>query len=476
MLFNSLHFLIFFPIVTITYYLLPHKYRWILLLISSYYFYMVWRPIYIVLIIISTIIDYLVSIFIYKTHKKTTKKALLLVSLLTNLGILFLFKYLGFFTEFINLFRQENFDVIYLILPMGISFYTFQTLSYTIDVFRGQRKPEYHLGYFALYVTFFPQLVAGPIERSDRLIPQFKNKITFTPTNLEEGLYRMSWGFFKKVLIADNLAIAVNHVYGNIEFMSGFSILFATVFFAYQIYLDFSGYSDIAIGAAKILGIDLMENFKRPYLSTSLRDFWSRWHISLTSWFKDYVYIPLGGSKRGRSRTYINILIVFLISGLWHGASFMFIIWGSIHGIYQLYERLTEKTRQKIWQFIRLDGTLVQTFVKWSITMLVVGVAWVFFRANGLYEISIIFDKISYDLMNNFTFSSLYNGLTSTRIDRYRFIVIVFAIIILEIVQFLEEKNIEWPVKLRPVFYSLIIWATVMFGSFGLNEFIYFQF
>jgi D-alanyl-lipoteichoic acid acyltransferase DltB (MBOAT superfamily) len=277
---------------------------------------------------------------------------------------------------------------------MGISFYTFQTLSYTIDVYRKQRDPEYHFGYFALYVMFFPQLVAGPIERSDRLIPQLRKEQAFDYARMVEGLQRMVWGFFKKVVIADNLAIGVNHVYGNVESASGLTLLIATGFFAYQIYCDFSGYSDIAIGSAKILGIDLMENFKRPYYSTSIREFWSRWHISLSTWFRDYVYIPLGGSKKGPVRTYVNILLVFLISGLWHGASWMFIIWGGIHGLYSLYERTTEKYRVKAWRLIKLDGTRFQWFIQWSITMLVVLFSWVFFRADNIYDAYYIIQTI----------------------------------------------------------------------------------
>ena len=476
MLFNSLHFLIFFPIVSIIYYLIPHKYRWVLLLASSYYFYMVWRPIYIILIIISTLIDYTAAIYIAKNPKPIYRKVLLALSLLSNLGILFTFKYLGFFTEFINLFRQENFDAIYLLLPMGISFYTFQTLSYTIDVYRREREPEKHLVYFALYVTFFPQLVAGPIERSDRLIPQFKKHIKLDPKNIEEGLYRMSWGFFKKVLIADNLAIAVNHVFSNLDAMSGFSIIFATFFFAYQIYLDFSGYSDIAIGGAKVLGIDLMENFRRPYFANSIRDFWSRWHISLTSWFRDYVYIPLGGSKKGTIRTYINIFLIFLISGLWHGASIMFIIWGLIHGLAQLIERSTYTFFNVFWSKIKLQNSKLRYLTQWILTMGIVLISWIFFRAENLSEIQIIFSKIYESILNLGNLDNIYNGLVETMIGRYRFFVVLIAVGILELIQFIREREFDIPQKWRPIFYSMLIWMTIIFGSFGLNEFIYFQF
>jgi alginate O-acetyltransferase complex protein AlgI len=480
MLFNSLHFLLFFPIVTLVYYLVPHRFRWILLLAASYYFYMVWRPIYAVLIVGSTLVDYIAAIQMSKTNRGGVRKLYLICSLFANLGILFIFKYSGFFIDTINAFSANDYDVIYLLLPMGISFYTFQTLSYTIDVYRKQRDPEYHLGYFALYVTFFPQLVAGPIERSDRLIPQLRKEQTFDYGRTVEGLQRMVWGFFKKVVIADNLAVAVNHVYGNVEEMSGLTLLIATGFFAYQIYCDFSGYSDIAIGSAKILGIDLMENFKRPYFSTSIKEFWSRWHISLSTWFRDYVYIPLGGSKKGSVRTYVNVLIVFLISGLWHGASWMFVIWGAIHGLYQLYEKATLNIRDRLWKSSKLDGTRIQWSVKWFFTMSVVIFSWIFFRSQNTDDASIIIRQIIN--IDNISMNYLISALTSTYIDRLRFMIVVISIIIMETVEwFMSLKNRNLNRKIYKLinsfeFYSIIIFIIIVFGAFGRQEFIYFQF
>jgi D-alanyl-lipoteichoic acid acyltransferase DltB (MBOAT superfamily) len=369
---------------------------------------------------------------------------------------------------------------------MGISFYTFQTLSYTIDVYRKQREPEYHLGYFALYVTFFPQLVAGPIERSDRLIPQLRKVQTFDYGRTLEGLQRMVWGFFKKVVIADNLAVAVNHVYGNVESASGLTLLIATGFFAYQIYCDFSGYSDIAIGSAKILGIDLMENFKRPYFSTSIKEFWSRWHISLSTWFRDYVYIPLGGSKKGSVRTYVNVLIVFLISGLWHGASWMFVIWGAIHGFYQLYEKATFNIRDRFWMLIRLDGTWIQKFVKWFITMSVVLISWVFFRAGSLNEVLSIFTSFGDDLVNGNLFNDFISLIQMNQIGlglgAFRLVVLILSVLILEMIQIFKEyypetaKNLWLNAYLRYVVFQLLVLWILLFGQFGLQEFIYFQF
>jgi alginate O-acetyltransferase complex protein AlgI len=369
---------------------------------------------------------------------------------------------------------------------MGISFYTFQTLSYTIDVYRKQREPEYHFGYFALYVTFFPQLVAGPIERSDRLIPQLRKEQTFDYGRTVEGLQRMVWGFFKKVVIADNLAVAVNHVYGNVESASGLTLLISSGFFAYQIYCDFSGYSDIAIGSAKILGIDLMENFKHPYFSTSIKEFWSRWHISLSTWFRDYVYIPLGGSKKGSVRTYVNILIVFLISGLWHGASWMFVIWGAIHGFYQLYEKATFNIRDQLWKFIGLDGTWFQSGMKWVITMSVILISWVFFRAVSLNEVISVFNTISQDLISGTLFNDLVlltkMNQIGLRLGAIRLLVLILSILILEMTQIQIEYFPETVKNLWGNRYfrflaiqSLILWI-LLFGQFGTQEFIYFQF
>jgi D-alanyl-lipoteichoic acid acyltransferase DltB (MBOAT superfamily) len=444
---------------------------------------MVWRPIYALLIVVSTLVDYLAAIQMSKTEREGVRRLYLFSSLFANLGILFIFKYLGFFIDTFNAFTSNNYDVIYLLLPMGISFYTFQTLSYTIDVYRKQREPEFHLGYFALYVTFFPQLVAGPIERSDRLIPQLRKEQAFDYSRTVEGLQRMVWGFFKKVVIADNLAVAVNHVYGNVEEMSGLTLLIATGFFAYQIYCDFSGYSDIAIGSAKILGIDLMENFKRPYFSTSIKEFWSRWHISLSTWFRDYVYIPLGGSQKGSYRTYLNILIVFLISGLWHGASWMFVIWGAIHGLYQLYEKATYKFRARLWKSIHLNETLIQWVVKWIVTMSVVLVSWVLFRAQNLEDSLLILSKIV-NIRFTMSFEYIYDSVRLTNIGYTNLIILFGSIILLEIVQSHQEFNyfdrifeVIYRKKLLRYFaYNLMIIVIILFAYIGESEFIYFQF
>ncbi|MBL4653924.1 MAG: MBOAT family protein, partial [Flavobacteriales bacterium] len=343
---------------------------------------MCWKAEYIILIAVSTIIDYIVAINIYKSKFKFIRKILLGISLVLNLGILFAFKYFNFFSQsildsfnYFNIFYDVDFFD--LLLPVGISFYTFQTLSYTIDVYRGKSKPETHLGIFALYVSFWPQLVAGPIERSTHLIPQFHQNHTFDYKRVVDGLRLMLWGFFKKIVIADRLAVYVNQVYNHPGWYDGFTVIFATVFFAFQIYCDFSGYSDIAIGSARIMGYDLMDNFNRPYFSKSIREFWSRWHISLSTWFRDYLYIPLGGNRVVKWRWHYNLFITFLISGLWHGANWTFIVWGGLHGIYLIVELKTNSILEPV-------RNLNKWYSKFTMVLFTFGLvlfSWIFFRA-----------------------------------------------------------------------------------------------
>ena len=317
MLFNSIHFVFFFPIIIMLYFATPYKWRWLLLLVASYYFYMCWKAEYAILIVGSTVIDYFASLQMEKEEEQSKRKKWLYLSLAVNLGVLFGFKYFNFFSSNVNAFFDSinlfynvpTFDVL---LPVGISFYTFQSLSYTIDVYNNKIKAEKHFGIFALYVSFFPQLVAGPIERATHLLPQFHQKFDFEYQRVVDGLKMMAWGFFLKLVIADRLAPMVNEVFNFPERAFGMTVLVGTIFFAFQIFCDFAGYSSIAIGAAKIMGYDLMQNFRRPYFSTSIREFWQRWHISLSSWFRDYVYIPLGGNRVVKWRWYYNLFITFL--------------------------------------------------------------------------------------------------------------------------------------------------------------------
>lgn len=484
MLFNSLQYLIFFPIVGGLYFLIPYRHRWLLLLAASYYFYMAWKPVYIILIIFSTLIDYLAGIMMGRTDDKSKRKKYLILSLLSNLSLLFMFKYFNFFNdsaktvfEYLNIsFYLPQFK---LLLPMGISFYTFQTLSYSIDVYKGVIKPEKHLGIFALYVTFFPQLVAGPIERSENLLPQFKEKHEFDYDLATNGLKLMAWGFFKKVVIADRVSPLVNLVYNNVTSYTGFPLILATIFFAFQIYCDFSGYSDIAIGSAQVMGFRLMENFKRPYLAKSIGEFWRRWHISLSTWFKDYIYIPLGGNRVIKWRWYYNLFITFLISGLWHGANWTFVAWGALHGFYHIFSIITKDIRMKFVETIRLNKIpFFHKLIQIIITFSLVTFGWIFFRANSISD-------ALYVITNMFkgSFNNLYDQAINLGLDSFQLNLAIISIGLMEIIHLIQEKvgSIrvslgKAPILVRWSLYLILVLWVIIFGSFGSQEFIYFQF
>ncbi|MBN1646307.1 MBOAT family protein [Candidatus Woesearchaeota archaeon] len=481
MLFNSIQFLIFFPIVVLVYFLLPHRFRWILLLISSYYFYMSWKAEYIILIIISTLVDYTAGLQIHKSKSHSRKKYFLLLSILTNLGLLFAFKYFNFFSDSLrallsSLSIQLNPMTLKVLLPVGISFYTFQTLSYTIDVYRGKIKPEKHLGIFAVYVSFFPQLVAGPIERAKNLLPQFYKKYYFDYKRTTDGIKLMLWGFFKKVVIADRLAYFVNLAYSNPGDYTGLTLLLATVFFAFQIYCDFSGYSDIAIGAAQIMGYSLMDNFKRPYFSKSISEFWKRWHISLSTWFRDYLYIPIGGNRVSIPRWYLNLLIVFVVSGLWHGANWTFVVWGGLHGFYMLYEVATQKLRDRIARGLRLDKVVwLRQGLQMLVVFILVNIGWIFFRANSLSDAIHILQVIFTETSFNFTELNLF-------ISAGELLLCIALIGFMEFVHVIQEHRSirhfmsDKPLLLRWSVYALLIMMILLLGVFNQTEFIYFQF
>ena len=398
MLFNSIDFLIFLPIVLVIYYIIPMKYKHIWLLISSYYFYMCWNAKYVLLIFVSTVITYLSGILIDKVEKTWPdvndigkyKKLILALSFVSNLGILFYFKYINFTLDIVTRVLSKmnismNVPVFDVILPVGISFYTFQALSYSVDVYRGEVAPEHDFFRYALFVSFFPQLVAGPIERSKNLLTQLREPRKFDFGYAFDGILLMLWGFFLKIVLADRIAIFVDTVYGDCEHYQGIYLIVATVLFAVQIYCDFSGYSSIAMGTAKLLGIELMDNFNAPYLSTSVADFWRRWHISLTSWFKDYLYIPLGGSKKGILRKYLNKMIVFMLSGLWHGAQLTFVVWGAINGLYQVIGEVLMPIRKKVSDIIGINRNSEGVYALSVLaTFALVDFTWIFFRADSL--------------------------------------------------------------------------------------------
>ncbi len=480
MLFNSLEFILFFPIVVAAYFALKPKYRWILLLLASYYFYMCWNYKYIVLIMLSTFVDYFSGIFIHKSSNKRVRTGFLLASLGVNLGLLFFFKYFNFFGDSLN-YIFDQFNIFYdipaydYLLPVGISFYTFQTLSYTIDIYNGKQKPEYHFGRFALFVSFFPQLVAGPIERSVNLLPQFREDFKFEYERVKNGILLMVWGFFKKVVIADRLAEYVNTVYNNPEAHEGLQNIIATLFFSFQIYCDFSGYSDIAIGAAMIMGYRLMTNFRRPYFALSIREFWQRWHISLSTWFRDYVYIPLGGNRVVKWRWYYNLFITFLVSGLWHGAEWTFVIWGALHGFYLVFAIWTNKLRERFNNFIGLSKLpKLYQFVQIFVTFVLVYFSWIFFRANNTHDAFYIIGK-------HFSFSGNPElNLFSFNIDFYIAFISIIALLLIEFFEEYAQLSVNMMIKTpRPAKWALlvvVIFVIFVLGIWDEADFLYFQF
>ena len=481
MLFNSIEFLIFLPTVVVLYFLLPHRYRWLLLLAASYFFYMSWRPEYIVLILASTLVDYFVALRLATETRPTFRWGLLMLTIVTNLGLLFSFKYFNFFNESFRVaFQQAGLayaiPALDVLLPVGISFYTFQTMSYTIDVYRGKTQPERHLGIFALFVSFFPQLVAGPIERSNNLLPQFYKENTVDYERVVSGLQRMVWGFFKKVVIADRLALLVNTVYGAPTQYTGLPLIIATYAFAFQIYCDFSAYSDIAIGAARVMGFDLMENFRQPYYAQSIPEFWRRWHISLSTWFRDYVYVPLGGNRVSLLAWSFIIMMVFVVSGLWHGANWTFMIWGALHGLFMIAAILwSYATKRVSWQSTL--PPIVTTGFKIFVTFNLVSFAWIFFRANSLADAVYIVTHLLVGLEFRF---SLYGTMPG---GIFEFAIAFVAILLMELVHWLQMTTGSMrlfmrrqPLWLRWSAYYTLALAIIMFGNFGLTEFIYFQF
>jgi alginate O-acetyltransferase complex protein AlgI len=465
MLFNSPAFLIFFIVVTTLYFLLDFRIRWLLLLLASCYFYMFFRPVYILILFFTIVIDYAAGILIENADSKKQKKFWLITSILANCGVLVFFKYAGFFSsEFgrisgFTMTGPEFFTDI--ILPVGLSFHTFQAMSYTIEVFRGTQKAERHFGIYSLYVMFYPQLVAGPIERPGHMLHQLKEKHRFEYIRVCQGLRRMLWGFFKKLVIADRLSVFVDIVYDQPEQFTGFPLIWATVFFSIQIYCDFSGYCDIALGAARVMGFNLMENFRFPYYSKSFREFWSRWHISLSSWFRDYLYIPLGGNKKGPGKYAFNILLVFAISGLWHGAAWSFIIWGILHGMFLLVEK-----------FFPIKFQL-PALLRMVLVFIFVTLAWIFFRAHSLNDALYILNNLNPS-------GSLLIGVPLVSV--FSFVLSWIMIVLLFIVDFIIEKQFEGKIVIAPsrtLHYTVnfaMLTLIFLMGIFEEQSFIYFQF
>lgn len=490
MLFNSFDFLLFFPIVAVLFFYTRQQFRWVLLLFASYYFYMSWEPAYAILIITSTCIDYWASHRIQKSKTRVRRNLWLVLSLVTNFGLLFSFKYYSFFSESLGWISvllpiQIALPKVDWLLPVGISFYTFQTVSYTIDVYRGKQRAEEHFGYFALYVSFFPQLVAGPIERPGNLLPQFRETSSFEYGRVTNALKLMAWGMFKKTVIADQLSLFVDPVYNSPADYSGPFLVIATVCFAIQIYCDFSGYSDIAIGAAMVLGINLARNFDSPYLANSIGNFWQRWHISLSTWFRDYVYFPLGGNRVSVRRWHLNILVVFLTSGLWHGANWTFVMWGAIHGLFYVIHNLTESVRARFVGLTRLDRVpAVHRGLQVTLTLIPVCFAWIFFRANSIgdavFIVSHLSDGWSILLDRKLVGDTLY-GILGHAEYGHAYLAVVWPAAIASMMVFEHRQNPRelfagWPWWIRwPSYYALLI-AMLLLSPTEQAAFIYFQF
>lgn len=501
MQFNSVNFMVFFPLVLGLYFIVPRKLgRKLWLLIASYYFYMSWNPVYALLIAGSTVVTFFSGILMGKSQSMEEtkgiryKKCILILCLFINLGILFVFKYGNFAIESLSSILQafhittitRRFD---LLLPVGISFYTFQALGYMIDVYRNDVEIEKDPIRYALFVSFFPQLVAGPIERSKNLLSQMRNisKINlWNAKRVTSGAILMVWGYFMKMVIADRVAILVDNVFDNYRMYGSTELMVAAVGFAIQIYCDFGSYSMIAIGAAKIMGFDLMENFNAPYFARDIRDFWSRWHISLSTWFRDYLYIPLGGSRKGKLRKALNIMIVFLVSGLWHGANWSFVIWGGIHGFYQTVSDLSREKREALVKKLHIKTDCFSwALLKTVVTFVMVVFAWIFFRSNTILDALRFIKRI---IVRPTPWLLFNGGIFTLGLDRVEMNILVFAILILFLVDYLKyqkkitidvflmEQNLwfEW---LSIIGIIVMIFVFGKYGStFDAQQFIYFQF
>lgn len=480
MLFNSIPFFVFLLVVFLLFWTIRPKNPKIgklILLISSYVFYGWWDWRFLILIIISSAADFVIGKVLFLQKSCSNRKILLGLSIFTNIGILFFFKYYNFFIEsFQSLFgmtNNGNWSTLNIILPVGISFYTFQTLSYTIDIYRNKIKPTNSALTFFTFVSFFPQLVAGPIERASRLIPQFERQQIFSYSQASNGLKLILWGLFKKMVIADQLAVIVNTVYGQPENFNGIGILASTFLFGFQIYCDFSGYSDIAIGTAKLFGIELMSNFKTPYLASSFSDFWHRWHISLSTWFRDYVYISLGGNKKGTINWSRNILITFLISGLWHGANSTFILWGLIHGIVYILEKL-------ISPILKINSH-IKTTAGWLITFTIVNCSWIFFRAESTQHLKLLWLSIKTNFSGGtWSISYLLNKYQSFT-EPFRVFCFVFPLFLL-VEKMMKQQSFPDFINSKPraiswSCYYILILLVLLFGVLNsAPQFIYFQF
>lgn len=494
MLFNSIDFLVFFPLVTLIFFIIPKKVRYIWLLAASYYFYMCWNAKYALLLLASTVVTWLCGWMVHAAKKQLLRQLALAVCVCANLGILFFFKYSDFLiTSFNRILRvlhiqnlEKGFDVL---LPVGISFYTFQALGYTIDVYRRKVEPERNILRYALFVSFFPQLVAGPIERSGSLLKQMRDlekKKLWNYGNVASGLTLMAWGMFVKMVIADRVAILVDTVFGAYYLYGTTALVTAAVGFAIQIYCDFLGYSTIAVGAARVMGFHLMENFETPYFARSVSEFWKRWHISLSTWFRDYLYIPLGGNRCSRFRKYVNLCITMAVSGLWHGANWNYVLWGLLHGLYQTVGDMTVRWRVKLYDALHtkkesFSFQLAQTVS----TFVLVDIAWIFFRSASVSHAF----RFCKRLVTRWDPWNLFNGhIYTLGLDRPEcniLMVSLAALFLVDLIRYKKKQEIGAFLQEQCVWFRwgvmiALIAATLVFGIYGIHfdsaQFIYFQF
>jgi len=491
MLFNSYSFMIFFPLVLLVYFIVPRKVRYIVLLAASYYFYMCWNPKYVLLILFSTIVTYLAGLFL---EKSSHRKLAFTISLLANLLVLGFFKYFDFAINSINaLLSRTGIELISnpfdLILPVGISFYTFQALGYTIDVYRGKIKAERNFLRYALFVSFFPQLVAGPIERSGSLLTQLNNAHEIKIWNFKricQGAYTMLFGYFLKMMIADRLSVLVDSIFSSYNKYGTCILMLGAVAFALQIYCDFASYSAIAIGAARVMGFTLMENFDTPYFAMSIKEFWRRWHISLSTWFRDYLYIPLGGNRKGKVRKYINLMITFLASGLWHGANWTYVFWGGLHGLYQIVGDITQPVRDKI---NLKTGTNTDTFsykfIRIFFTFVLTTLAWIFFRADTIGQGFCYIGRMITKWDPWVVFDSSIFNLGLAQVEMFILFLSLIFMIVISLLQYtkkirFDEMLIRQNYWFQFIVFYILVMVIIIFGKYGswedANAFIYFQF
>lgn len=488
MLFNSWQFLIFLLVTFILYFVLPKKIRHFELLIASYFFYAFWNWKLVFLILGTTLVSFFAGFFMVKTEKKWLKRLLLISAILISLGVLFFFKYFDFIAEsivtVINMFNgSTQWNSLNLILPIGISFYTFQTLSYVIDVYKEKYEPEKNFFFYALYVSFFPQLVAGPIERPENLLPQLKNQEGINTRNMSEGMVLMLIGYIKKIVIADMIGIYVNNIFSNILETNGLLILVGTLLFSVQILCDFSGYSDIAKGVAKMFNIDLMVNFNHPYKSESIKEFWSRWHISLSSWLRDYVYIPLGGNRVKLPRWILNILIVFLISGIWHGANWTYVIWGLMHGVLQVIERLLHPLILKGCEKKGVNyNKSIFRILRIVLTFTLVALTWIPFRSNNLSDMVSAYRILFTSWRFNSQYFATFNAFIP--MTTFNIVFILLGIVLFNLVDYLprlrfNEKTSGYILR-KGVYVAgicLVMFCFIYLQNIDVKtSFIYFQF